>query len=515
MTDSGPVRRSALFVAGQVLDRLCYAASLAIMTYFFGVSGETDVYFIVTLVPLLIAALNNETTLVAAMQFLSMNRKQDEHWAAVGSMLVFFVLLFFAMTVVVQLLAPTIVAVVGIGLDGASRARAVELERLAAWLVLANGIGSVLGAVLMREGLLVWAVFRSALSNALMIAVSVALLMAGATGIVVFLYGMLAGAVFTALLLLPPLLRAKGKNRIFTSACWRMTGGPFLLASSFYNALGNGNYQILVLVERTVASNFGPGFVTILSLARTMLTLLAFVPAGVANALFVDLAKQPWEMRKRDIARIGALIGRAGLFIALPALVIYFAGINAIVGILFERGKFDAATTGLVAEYAVLLGLAGPYMALSTPVAKVMQLAHLNRELALGSNFACAIYVAAAIIVPLYFGPKGLALCAALHGAVYLVTIYGILVRRFGWAVLSIQLPEQLAATAVSAAVVVSLQATSLWPQRYFLSLAATCVATFLPYAIMSYLLDLNRARAWLGAEVEKMRTARLLPRKD
>jgi putative peptidoglycan lipid II flippase len=500
----GRVGRSAVFVGGQVLDRLCYAALLALMTYLFGVSAETDIYFSVMLVPMLLAALTTEASLVATMQFLSVQRDDAQRWAAIGRMSIFFFVIYFAISLTLTLAAPVIIGLVAFGFPAAAKLEATSLERLAAWLVLFNGLGSCFGAILMREGRVAWGVFRPAVSSVLTMATALGLSLGGARA-GAFVAAMVIGAGVATLLLAVPLLRTKGSHRLFGNGWWRMRGLSALFASSFYTVVGNGTFQILFLVERTLASGFGAGFVTILALARTLLAMVSFVPAGVANALFVEASSLSWEQRSYDLAAIAATVTRTALFIALPFMIVYFVATDALVGVLFERGRFGAASTADVAEYALLLGLSAPYMALSSAIVRIAQLAHMNRALALGSNLAIVVYVAAAFSLTAIWGAKGLPLAAAAHGLTFVVLLYGIFIRRLGWAVLSAELPRQLTLAILCAVLVLALHTTRLWPVGYVASLIASASATTLFYLAGAYALDLSRFRSWANVEAGKI----------
>ncbi|SDH04546.1 murein biosynthesis integral membrane protein MurJ [Roseospirillum parvum] len=123
-------------------------------------------------------------------------------------------------------------------------------------------------------------------------------------------------------------------------------------------AIGAGVYQINLLVDTILASLVAPGAVSYLYYADRVTQLpLGVVGVAVGTALLPLLSRQ--LKAGRDAAAMGSM-NRAlevALLFTVPAAVALMVLAGPLIGVLFERGAFDAearqATAGALAAFAV------------------------------------------------------------------------------------------------------------------------------------------------------------------
>lgn len=495
------MRRPLFFVSALFLDRAAYAALLALLTYLFGVSEQTDIYFLVVLVPLMITNISNEVVFVMIMQSLSLDNNEEEYWLSVGRLLVFFALFFGVVAGAIVLFSVPLVGVLGFGLSVEAKRQGAELQPVAAMLVLGHGIGAVVGSVLLHRGHTFLGTMRVPLATSLGAITAVLLYYSGESGIGSFVSGGSVGAIVVAAVMLVKLLLLKGDNVVFGRKSLNFSRLAPIFALAFYNTLTNLSHSLIMLIERALASQFGTGAITQISLARTMVPILGGVPGAVANAWFVESMVIPYGRRMDQIPRLAAAVTRQALLVGLPMLVVFFLSVDNIVGFLFEQGKFSGRERDAVAHMAFLYGLGAIHVVLGGTVLKIYQMAHLDGRLAAWTYSSLILYILLAYVLGNAMGGGGLVLAYSISLNITVILLYVFLLKRFGLRVLDVPWFRLFLAASTSWLVTIACNAILPPVPTYFLKLVVVASVAATIFAIVAWAVNLFASPNWLRRE--------------
>ncbi|WP_349369571.1 murein biosynthesis integral membrane protein MurJ [Salinarimonas sp.] len=395
----------------------------------------------------------------------------------------------------------------GLAGEGATRALAADLTRLALPAVVVLGLAGLLSAVLAARGRVVALALAPLATNAVLIA---ALLVAPARVDDPARLAALLAASVTAAGLVQLAVVALAVRRAGGVALARPRLGPRLravlrLAGPALVTVGSVE---LILLAATQVASFTPGAVARLYYAERLVQLpLGLVAAAATTVLLPRLAG---HVRAADLRAAAAAQNRAleaAFLLAVPAAAALVALDATLVRALFARGAFGEAEVAATA--AILSGVA-----LGLPAAaagKILLQGGFAREsarpglLATGAGIAATLAAGAALSAA--FGPFGLGLGVATG----LATQAGVLAlgaaRAEGWAPdarLGDRLARILAAAAVLAAWLVALDGPGLDQALGAVgALAALCVSGGAVYALAAVLLGAVRPAdlaAWRAA---------------
>ena len=511
---------AGVVAAGFVASRLLGVARSAAIADAFGTEPELAAYWIAFRLPDAIFQLLAGATLSAAFiptfSRVVLRGGEDEGWRLASSVLNLIALATFAAAALAFVLAPLVVPLLAPGLGEASgreeelRALAVELTRLMLISPLLFGISGMIGGILnARQHFLAPAV-APLLYNLGIILGAVAL--AGPLGVHGLAWGVAIGSAGHLLVQLPA-LRAVGMR-------WRPSLG---VASEGVRevarlmgprVLGLAAAQVNLTVTIFFASYISDAAISAIQFAfLVMLLPVGVIGMAISTAAFPRLAQQG---AADDLAALrGQLEGalRAILFLAIPASAGLALLAAPAVRLLLQRGAFDEASTGLVAQALVVYAaavwahaaieiLSRGFYALSdtrTPVAIALLAMLLN------------VALCAALAGPL--GLRGLAAAASAAAIAELLLLLRALRRRLGapgGRALAASVGRTLVATAAMAEVVVLLlivlRAAGADPRELLgaLVLSAACgaggLAAFAAAAAALRCPEYRAAARWLAA---------------
>ncbi|WP_434782185.1 lipid II flippase MurJ [Ferrovum myxofaciens] len=497
------MRKSAIFVSAFFLDRASYAGLLALMTFLFGISEQTDIYFIVVLVPIFIVNISNEISFVTIMQALSQINDETNQWKTVGKLLIFFVLLYLILTISLIFFSKPLMDILGSSLTPNAKQQAVELQRISAILILANGVGAVGGNVLMRLGYSMLGAMRMPLTTILGFIASVAIYFTFEKSIWAFVAGGTLAAIVISMAFFLKLYFVKGDNHLFNRQSLNLFPLAAFFVSIFYNTLTNLGHNLILLIERTLASHYGGGVVTLLSLARTAVSLVGGVPGAVANAHFAGAMATSYENRIVGFTSWAAGVTRQTLLLAAPILLVFFLNIDAIVGFLFERGKFGVADRQAVAHLMFLYGLGAIQMILGGPVFKIFQMAHLDKALLCIVYSGVGIYAVLSYWLGGIWGGDGLVIAYSLSLNISIIALYLFLIWKFGIGIMDVPWVRLIVVSSVSWLVLSNLvTAISPWPS-YFVRLVVVTTMVFAIFLGVAWIVNLAEMRSWLNVKLK------------
>jgi len=492
------MRKSAIFVAAFLLDRFSYAVQLGVMTYLFGVSDQTDIYFLVVLVPTMILNISSDVCFVAIMQGMSKAADEVERWLTAGRLLLFFLAIYCVIGAGLAVLSGLIIDVIGFGLTAEAKQQAVALLRLTALMVLGQGIGIVVGTILLQRGYLLLGTMRMPVVTVLGLVSSVAMYFYD-KGIWTFVAGMCLGGILLAVIMCVTLFYAKGRYGLFDRRSLDLRGTASVAGSAFYNILTNLSHNLLVILERSLASHFGSGVVTLISLARTVLPIIGGVPGAITNARFVEAMSLPHERRMANIVPLSAAMTWQASLLGVPLLLVFLVNIDPIVGFLYQRGKFGAYDRQAVAHLVVLYGLGFFHFLLGGTVQKIYQMAHFDRKLT-AVTYAGMVVYALLILAVWHFngGADGLVIAYSVAFNAIAFVLYFLLVTKFGVGIISATWIQLSIAAAVSCIAMLAARAAMPGSLSNLAVLATSASLGLAAFATVAWLQNLSGSRIWI-----------------
>ncbi len=422
------LRRSGAFIGAvnlitQAADRLLAFGQIVLIAAVFGVSLDADRYFLAGVVPLTIGYVVGDLVSRAFMTLVSEDPARAKQLAASGLVICAAVLAALsaayvaAAALIVQLVTPT------------------GSADLAIWLAfvpipLGLGLSAFLGAVLLWREHYVWSAARLPVATAIGLALAAAAALAD-KGVVWFGLATSAGYVLTAVVLY---LRVAGDlgvrwpARVDRQALGQAWGVRRKLVAPAIGSVIGG--QVLVLVERALASPLGIGSVAAIAYARGIATAPTAVSQALGAAVYPALVR---GNAAASPAYIRDLVGR-GLRLA----ILFGTGIGAylalfgtdVIAFLLQRGAFDAASAERAGSLLEIFGLAAFAASLVFFLVPVLYgLDHFGAILVLESAIFLP-YLALAFPLRAAFGLEGLAAAFALALAVGAAVAIGMVARR-------------------------------------------------------------------------------------
>ena len=349
----------ALFVVSRVLGLVRQMVIGAL----FGTSSALDAYLAAARIPEMIFLIVAGGALSSAFipTFADHLAKEDHVGAwRLASAIVNLALIALTVTAgLTAVFAPTLVrTVIAPGLDPPQQALTAGLLRLMLISPVIFGVsGVVMGALNAHQHFLLPALAPSFLNLSL---IGAAWLLAPRMGVRALALGYVVGAVLHLLVQVPGLLRY-GTRYIPTlglhSPSVREVGR--LMAP---RVLGTAITQLNFVVNNSLASMMGEGAVSAINYAWLLMLLPQGVFAqAVGTAAFPTFAEQAARGERAEMRSTLAATLRAVFFLSIPAMVGLLVLGRPLVGLLFERGAFEASSTETVAWALAFyaLGLVG------------------------------------------------------------------------------------------------------------------------------------------------------------
>ena len=356
-------KAAALVMALFVVSRALGLVRQMVIGALFGTSGDLDVYLAAARIPEMIFLVVAGGALGSAFipTFAGHLAKEDHAGAwRLASAVVNLALL--ALTVAAGLVAafaPVLVrTVIAPGFDPAQQALTARLLQLMLISSVIFGVsGVVMGALNARQHFLLPALAPSVYNLSI---IGGALLLGPRLGVLGMAVGVVVGAALHLLVQVPGLLR-HGARYVPTlgldNPSVREVGR--LMAP---RVLGTAITQLNFVVNNSLASGMGQGAVSAINYAWLLMLLPQGVFAqAVGTAAFPTFAGQAARGERAEMRTTLAATLRVVFSLSLPATVGLLVLGRPLVGLLFERGAFEAASTEAVAWALVFyaLGLVG------------------------------------------------------------------------------------------------------------------------------------------------------------
>ena len=328
----------------------CAAVGLlknVLAAYYFGTSGEMDVYLLALLVPDTAMHLARTGAFTFIPLFATERRRsEDGAWTAAGHMLTYWLLLLSTALVLAFVFTPQILGLLAPGFGSEKTARVLLFTR--ALLLMAASVG---GARLLSVALHAEKRFAAAAvaEVAFQVTSTLYLVTFHALGIEALVGGQIFGGFVQLLIVCVGLFDRRHRIRLQLDVSSPAVRRVIRLSLPVY--LGESGDKVNLIVARALASLLPTGAISGLQYAFTLVeSLPSLVSGALSTAAFPFLSQRfaddDPQGARRDLRR--ALLTTTAIFLPVSAALWLLA--TPLVVLVFQRGTFDADSTALTAS---------------------------------------------------------------------------------------------------------------------------------------------------------------------
>jgi putative peptidoglycan lipid II flippase len=427
------VKAAGFMIITTLLARLLGMARDMVFYTWFGQSHITDAYNAAFSIPdliymLLVGGALSSAFIPVFSSYLARSQ-EDEAWKVASIVFNYAMLLMLVLITAGEIFTRPLMIMLVPQLPREQIILAVILTRLMLFQTVFMTLSGIALGILNSKQHFTSPAIGSILYNLGIIAVGLAL--AKELGIMAFSAGVVVGSILNLAVQVPALLKAGMKYYpIFN---FRHPGFKQIVFLMVPILIGLSVSQINLFVTQNLASGLAEGSISALRLAQRLMQMpIGIFGIPIAMAVFPTMNLQIVKNEINDFKRTFSLGLRAGFLITIPASVGLIALRGAIIGLLFQQGKFtadDTVSTGLVLAF-YCIGLFA-YSALPLLNRVFYSLQDTITPVLVGAA-SVALNIGFALMLVGHFEERGLALAYSLAGILNILILIGILKLRLG-----------------------------------------------------------------------------------
>lgn len=423
-------RAGAVIILLTVADKILAVVREMIVASRFGISSRLDVFNLAWGVPGIICLFFSGALTGAFIPlYVQWSHTRRPHEVRNAAMILIWgsAGLFAILTVVLIAAAPFLFPLLGFGLPGELRDFGVTILRLLALLVLFDGSGILLGALLQAEKS--FFVLQTATLSINVVTITVLMLLSEKMGIFALVTGLLAGTVCkTACMAVA--LRRRGFGLFRKLSFDREAVRTFvLLALPLFGSelVVNLNF----LVDQVMAGTLSAGSISTLKYAYRVYDMpIQIIVIALARALFPFASEAALDTSRESMR---GMFQHAIIFLGLitaPVICIGSLFSHEIVQLLFERGAFDAAATRQTAHAFVCYNVGLFFYAYSFINGTFFSALRATTVLFGMGCLSIILNVALNVLLMSFMGVQGIALSTSITAGIIGSVFIALLVRR-------------------------------------------------------------------------------------
>jgi peptidoglycan biosynthesis protein MviN/MurJ (putative lipid II flippase) len=308
---------------------------------------------------------------------------------------------------------------------------AVSPDRLSVWLafsplIAATGLNGVYAAFLTAERRYPLAILRVPIGTAIALLITAAILpfWESPTALAI---AVSAGQVVTLAFLA---LRARGAPPGGTGETISASSLLASAAAVFASTLLGG--QLVIVVERFLATGLVTGAVALLAFARGIALLPVMFAQAVGSGVFPAAAERFKELERASLAQLAVSAMRLSVLAGLVSTAYVVICRRELVQVAFQRHAFGTSDARRTATLVAILGAGLTGASLTASGARMLFALGRRREVLVISAGALALYVVAAVALREAYGLNGLATAFTVASTAGGVAAATVLARRLG-----------------------------------------------------------------------------------
>jgi putative peptidoglycan lipid II flippase len=354
-------KAALVIVAATLAGRLLGLVRDIVVAYFFGAQAETDAFFLAYKLPYLLALVVSSALLAAFVPLFSHRIATGNEKEALGlfaNMSKVASLVLIALTVVLVVLAPWVVPLVGFGFSGQTKDLAVYLFRILMIGFAFAGLTGLVAGMLNSLRRFALAAFSSVIGAVATLAITV--VFAGPLGITSLAVGTAAGWIVGLFVVMFGIRDQEVPYR--SRVQWRDPALREAAGMVWPVLIGSTVGAVAIFSDQILGSLLAVGSVSSLSYADKLFQVpLGLFVAGITVPLFPLLSEQVAAKAPERVKATLSFALRLMAFLLMPCMVGFILLRYAIIGLIFEHGKFTAGDTSRTA-WALLFLLLGLYV---------------------------------------------------------------------------------------------------------------------------------------------------------
>lgn len=414
---------------GNILSRVLGMTREIVIADLFGAGRAVGAFTIASNVStiifdLLISGMISAALVPVLSEYAENAEKKEELWRIVSTLLSLTVVIFSAVIILLELIAPQIVWLMASGFDEQTHAMAVDLVRLVLPGVLFLGLSAVAMSTLYALQKFSYPALAGSALNAAVVVVG--LVLAPRIGISSLVVGMLLGSVLMIGLQLPGL---RGMTFTFTLDV-RHPAVRRIAKLYLPVLLGLVVSQIGIILDRNLASRTGESSIAAMRYATTLIQFaLGLVAAAISIAVLPTLSRHSVALDLESFRRTLATGLKMIVVLIVPAAGALFALAVPAVVLVFQHGSFNESDKWLTV-LALLFYLPGlPFAAVDQLLIFAFYARRNTIVPVLVGVAGVVIYMGVALSLINSLGMAGLAIANSVQLTAHAVILF-VLLRR-------------------------------------------------------------------------------------
>jgi putative peptidoglycan lipid II flippase len=397
-----------------VVAKLATVVKELVVAHTFGTSNMIDAFLIAFILPMFVISIVAGSFGSAVMPtYIRTKDKSGEVLAQklFSSIQILAVVILIVSVLILAALAPVLLPLLGSGFDQQTIALTQSLFYWLLPVVLITGISQIFSIIINANKRFLTVALAPIITP--ICSIVILLLFVDTIGVYTLAIGVLIGSIFELIII----VRSASRYNISVMPKWQgmsnevrtvigqfvpMLAGAFLMSST-------------ILVDQAMAAMLESGSVATLNYASRMVaTILGIGALALGAAVLPYFSRMVADEKWTDIYHALWTYSRFIVLISLPIVFFLFVFSESIIGLLFERGVFNAKDTQLVGEVQAWYLLQIPFYLLSILAVKLISAMKKNEILLKIAIVNLIVNIVGNYILMQYFGIAGIALSTAI-----------------------------------------------------------------------------------------------------
>lgn len=424
-------KTAMIIMAITIISKLFGFGREITLSYYYGASGLTDVYFIALTIPGTLFTFFSTAIVTSYIPLYSRIMKEEGRSSANGftsNLLHFVMAIAILLVILVFVFTPEIVKLLAVGFEGETLRLAVLFTRVSIFGVFASGAITILTGYLQLNNKFI---IPALIGFPLNFAVIASIVISHRTNVIVLVFGTIAASFLQLLFILPSVYQSGYRHKMVFSV--RDKHIKTMLIVILPVLLGTSANQINTLVDRTLASSIAIGGISALSYADRLNDFLQglFVLSIVA-VIYPSISRMASEGRLDEFKLLVGKSVNMMLLLILPASVGAMVFARPIVELLFGNGAFDERALVMTSSALIFYAIGMAAFGVREVLSKAFYSMQDTKTPMYNAALSVVLNSVLNIILSRFLGISGLALATSISAIICSGLLLGSLRKKIG-----------------------------------------------------------------------------------